>query len=162
LAGLLIFSAVCVAGQGQRGPSTPEERARFVSIARKFDANPLDPSLKQDREWAILWLIQVPDIRAKMCTEVLGPAYNKEKYRHASEITMQLLLSGGAFVIENPDNAKDDKAQYLAAVEGALKAYQSILREEPEATSKALNDLQQKQSQSTLADFVRESSKKCK
>jgi hypothetical protein len=97
-----------------------------------------------------------------MCTEVLGPAYNKEKYRHASEITMQLLLSGGAFVIENPDNAKDDKAQYLAAVEGALKAYQSILREEPEATSKALNDLLQKQSQSTLADFVRESSKKCK
>ena len=85
LAALLVFSAVCVAGQRQeqRGPSTPEERSRFVSIAHKFEANPLDPALAKDREWAILWLIQVPDLHVKMCTDLLGAAYNKEKYRHA-------------------------------------------------------------------------------
>jgi carboxypeptidase Q len=164
LATLPLFFAICAAEQRQdpRGPSTPEERARFVSIARKFEANPLDPSLAKDREWAILWLIQVPDIQTKLCAEVLGSAYKKEKYRHSSEIAAQLLLSGGVFVIENPDKAKDDKAQYLAAVEGVLKAYQSILREEPKATSTALNDLLQKQSQGSLTDFVHDSSKKCK
>ncbi len=164
LATLLVLSAVCASGQtkGQRGPSTPEERARFVSIAHKFEANPLDPTLTKDREWAILWLIQVPDVHVKMCTEVLGAAYNKEKYRHAPEITAQLLLSSGAFLIENSENTKDDKAQYIAAVEGVLKAYQSILREEPEAKSNALSDVLLKQSQGKLADFVHDSAKKCK
>ena len=73
-----------------------------------------------------------------------------------------MLLSSGAFLIENPDAAKDDKAQYVAAAEGVLKGYQSILREEPEAKSKALSDLLQKQSQGRLADFVRDSARKCK
>jgi hypothetical protein len=100
--------------QEQRGPSTPEERARFVTIAHQFEANPLDPALATDREWAIIWLIQVPDIHTKLCTNVLGPAYDKEKYRHAPEVTAQLVLSSGAFIIENPDKAKDDQAQYLA------------------------------------------------
>lgn len=161
---LLLFSVICTAEQKQeqRGPSTAEERVRFVSIAHKFEANPLDPALAKDREWAILWLIQVPDISTKMCTDVLGKAYNKEKYLHAPEITAQMLLSSGAFIIENPDKAKDDKAQYIAGVEGVLKAYQSILREEPEAKSIALNELMQKQSEGKLVEFVRDSSKKCK
>jgi carboxypeptidase Q len=160
---LLTLSAICLAQkQEKRGPSTPEERERFVSIAHKFQANPLDPSVVKDREWAILWLIQVPDISAKMCTEVLGGAYNKEKYSHAPEITAQMLFSSGAFVIENPDKAKDDKAQYLAGVEGVLKAYQAILQQDPQGKSKALDDLLQKQSDGKLADFVRDASKKCK
>jgi hypothetical protein len=164
LAAVFLFSFFCAAQQGQkqRGPSTPEERARFVSIAHKYETNPLDPAISKDREWAILWLIEVPDVHAKMCTEVFGKEYNKEKYAHASDLITQMLLSSGAFVIENPEKAQDDKAQYLAAVEGVLKAYQSIIREKPQATSKALDDLLQKQSQGGLADFVRETSKKCK
>jgi hypothetical protein len=163
LAILLTLSAIAVAQkQEQRGPSTPEERSRFVSIAHKFEANPLDPALAKDREWAILWLIQVPDIHTKMCTDVLGAAYNKEKYSHAPEITAQMLLSSGAFVIENPEKVKDDKAQYVAAAEGVLKAYQAILKTEPDAKSKALDGLLQKQSEGKLAEFVRDSAKKCK
>jgi hypothetical protein len=160
---LLTLSAVCLSqNQAKRGPSTPEERERFVSIAHKFQTNPLDSGLAKDREWAILWLIQVPDISAKMCTDVLGGSFIKEKYSHAPEITAQMLLSSGAFAIENPDKAKDDKAQYLSAVEGVLKAYQAILQQEPQAKSKALDDLLQKQSDGKLADFVRDASKKCK
>jgi hypothetical protein len=160
----LAIPSLCTGAQKQeqRGPSTPEERARFVSIAHQFEANPLDPALAKDREWAIVWLIQVPDIHTKLCTNVLGTAYDKEKYRHAPEVTAQLVLSSGAFIIENPDKSKDDQAQYLAAVEGVLKAYQAILSKEPDATSKALNDLIQKQKDGKLADLVRSSAKKCK
>jgi carboxypeptidase Q len=164
LAAMLLISSFCDAEQGQRqrGPSTAEERARFVSVAHKYESNPLDPAIKKDQEWAILWLIQVPDIHTKMCTDALGKAYNKEKYAHAPEMVAQMLLSSGAFVIENPEKAKDDKAQYLAGTEGVLKAYQSIIKEQPQARSKALDDLLQKQSQGELADFVRDASKKCK
>jgi hypothetical protein len=164
LAILLLFSAMCAAGQRQeqRGPSTLEERERFVSITRKLETNPLDPALALEREWAIVWLKEVPDIRAKVCGDELGTAYTEEKYRHAHEITIQLQLSSGAFVIENPDKAKDDKALYQAAIEGVLKAYQAILKQEPGSKSKSLNELLQKQNEGKLASFVRDLLKKCK
>ena len=98
----------------------------------------------------------------KMCTDALGKEYNKEKYTYASEMVAQLLLSSGAFVIENPDKAKDDKAQYLAGAEGVLNAYQSVIKEQPQARSKALDNLLQKQNEGELANFVRDASKKCK
>lgn len=164
LATMLLFLSLCAAQQGQkqRGPSTAEERARFVSIAHEYEVNPLDPAVKKDQEWAILWLIEVPDIHTKLCTDALGKAYNKENYTYAPTIVTQMLLSSGAFVIENPEKAKDDKAQYLAGVEGVLKAYQSIIKEQPQTRSKALDDLLQKQSQGELPDFVRDAAKKCK
>src|SRR5712671_868346 len=110
--------------QSQRRPSTPEERQRFVAITRKMEDAPLDQSLQKDREWGLFWLVQVPDITAEVCTAPLGD-FMKKKYKYSSEIIVQLTFSSGAFVIEHPDQAKDMKAQYLAGVEGALKAYQA-------------------------------------
>src|SRR5271169_1070628 len=81
-------------------PSTPEERARLVAIAHKLETNPLDPGLHADREWAIKWLIQVPDIHVGICPTILGDYH---KYKYSSEITTQLMLSGAAYTIENPD-----------------------------------------------------------
>src|SRR5262249_35079023 len=49
-------------GQAKRGPSTPEERTRFVAIAQKLEQSPLNAGLRPEREWALLWLIQVPDV----------------------------------------------------------------------------------------------------
>jgi hypothetical protein len=73
---------------------------------------------------------------------------------------MQLTFSSGAFVIEHPDQAKDVSAQYLASVEGALKAYESILKTKPDAKSNAMDLLLDKQKNGTLADYVRETSSK--
>jgi hypothetical protein len=52
------------------------------------------------------------------------------KYKYSSEITTQRMFSGAAFTIENPDQAKDQLAQYVAAAEGALKAYSAILQQD--------------------------------
>ena len=162
----VLLAVVCLCSfacaQNQRGPSTPEERERFVTIAHKLEQAPLDTSLQKEREWALLWLIQVPDVHVKMCTAALGN-FLKSKYKYSSEITIQLTFSSGAFVIEHPDKADDDLAQYVAGAEGALKAYQAILAAHPDAKSKELDQLLEKQAQGQLTDFVRESSKKsCK
>jgi hypothetical protein len=162
LIGVLTLCLVTPAqSAAQRGPSTAAERERAVSIAHKLEKAPLDKSLHPDREWALLWLIQVPDVHVKLCTSVLGDFMNS-KYKYASDIVGQLTLSSAAFVIEHPDQASDDLAQYMGGVEGVLKAYKSILREKPKAKSKALDDLLQKQSQGELAEFIREASKSCK
>ncbi len=142
-----------------RGPSTPEERQRFLNFAHKVESAPLDESLRPEREWATLWLIQVPDIHVNLCTAPLGD-FMKKKYKYSSEIVGQLMYSTAAFVIEHPERANDKTAQYVAGVEGVLRAYTAILAAKPDAHSKPLDDLLQKQSQDQLASTVRESASK--
>jgi hypothetical protein len=158
---LAILLAVGAAAQpqAQRGPSTPEERQRFVTLAHKMEEAPLDKSLQPEREWALKWLVEVPDITVNVCTAPLGD-FMKKKYKYSPEIVVQLTFSGGAFIIEHPDQAKDASAQYLAGVEGALKAYESILKTKPDAKSNVLDSLLDKQRNGTLAEYVRQMSSK--
>ncbi len=138
-----------------RGPSTPEERQRFLNFAHKVETVPLDDSLHPEREWATLWLIQVPDIHVNLCTAPLGD-FMKKKYKYSSEIVGQLMYSTAAFVIEHPERANDKTAQYVAGVEGVLRAYTATLAAKPDAHSKPLDDLLQKRTQDQLADTVRD------
>jgi hypothetical protein len=159
---LVVLALTAAAQDAKRGPSTPEERERFVKFAHRSEAAPLDESLRSETKWAMIWLIEVPDVTVSVCTAPLGD-FMKKKYKFEPEIIAQLTFSGGAFVIEHPDKANDKIAQYLAGVEGALKAYSAILIAKPDAHSKPLDDLLQKQSQGKLADYVREtSSQGCK
>jgi hypothetical protein len=160
---VVVLAGLCASAQtnSARGPSTTEERARAVEVAHKLEVAPLDESLRGDREWLLLWLIQVPDIHVKICTNVLGD-FMKAKYKHSSEIVGQLTFSAAAFVIEHPDQASSDLAQYQAGVEGVLKAYQAILKVKPKDRSKALDELLQLQSDGKLADSIKEASKTCK
>src|SRR5205807_8421707 len=147
---------------GKRGPSTQEERERFVKIARQLEQAPLDKNLYPEREWALQWLIEVPDVHVDVCTAPLGN-FMIEKYKYASVIEGQLAFSIGAFVIKHLDKPANDVASLAAGVEGALHAYKSILQSDPDAKSNALDKLLMKQREGKLADFVREASKKgCK
>jgi len=154
LAALLLSMPRPGHGQAKRGPSTPEERTRFVAIAQKLQQSPLDPELRPELQWALRWLIEVPDISVNVCTAPLGD-FMKKKYKYSSEIVTQFTFSSGQFIIEHPDQAKDANAQYVAGVEGVLRAYQSILKTKPDAKSKELDELIQKQTQGTLNEYVR-------
>jgi len=161
LLAVLFFGAWANAQEQSRGASTPEERAREVAITQKLEAAPLDESLRPQRQWALIWLIQIPDITVKLCTNVLGD-FMKSKYKYAPELTAQFTLASAAFVIEHPDKATDQNAQYQAGAESVLKAYQAILKSKPDAKSKALDQLLQKQSDKQFEDYVREQAKSCK
>jgi carboxypeptidase Q len=144
-----------------RGPSTPDERIRLVKVAQEIQNNPLDKSLHSDREWAIKWLIEVPDIHVEFCTNILGDFY-KSKNKYSPEITTQLTLSTAAFVIQNPDKVSDRIAQFEAGVEGTLAAYKAILATKPEAKSKELDALEQRRNEGHLLEYVSESAKNCR
>src|SRR5271157_708594 len=155
----MVLAAAAQQGQG-RGPSTAEERARFVEVTHKLEKNPLDPGLNSDRDWALRWLVEVPDVHAELCSSVLGGFLKEKKYPYGGEITRQLTFSGAAFTIENPDKAADRLAQFVAGVEGALRAYNAILQQKPDAKSKSLEEVLQKQSQGKLLEFVRDAADK--
>jgi hypothetical protein len=140
--------------------SPPEDRQRFVSVTRKLEQAPLNPALKADREWALAWLTDTPDVSVTICPDALGGVVGS-KYRYAGEILIQDMFSMAALVIEHPETATDANAQQLAGVEGALKAYRSILVGKPKARSPALEALLQAQSRGQLADLVRKAQARC-
>lgn len=161
LAVLALSSLLIAQNQPKRGPSTPEERQRFVALTHKLEQMPLDKNLYPDKKWALKWIDDIPDINVNICPLVLGENFLTSRYRYTPEIMGQVVFGNVVFLIEHPDKANDHVAQYTAGVESALKAYKGILRADPVHASRSLEDLLEKQSQGKLADFVRESSKDC-
>jgi hypothetical protein len=151
---------VCSAYSQERGPSTPEERSQAVHFARDLESDPLGPNAKEERSWITLWLIQVPDITVKFCTDLLGPRPSPES-SYWSGISTQMLFSGAAFMIENPKKKKDQQAVYLAGVDGALKSYEAMLKMKPEARWPFVDELVEKRNQGKLGEYVQQAMKKC-
>ena len=145
----------------QRGPSTPEERARAVQTAKALQSDPVAPNLQEDREWLLKWLIEVPDISVKMCTTFLGDLGDSKSGKPGA-IIATLLASEAAFVIEHPEKAKDVDAVYLAGVDGALHSYEAIHSKDASFRLAHLEDLIQKRDQGKLVDYVHATAKKCK
>ncbi|MDT4966527.1 MAG: hypothetical protein QOJ64_1264 [Acidobacteriota bacterium] len=157
----LLLAHSCLA-QEKREPSTPEERDTAVKIARLLESDPFHKDAKKAREWFTLWLIHVPDISIELCRDYLGPVLGSKKY-YSSEIFVQMMFSSAAFIIEHPDEAKDKTAVNLAGVEGALKAYEAILKTKPKAQWEFLDGLIAKREKGELRAYVQDIAEhKCK
>jgi hypothetical protein len=140
--------------------SSPEDRARFISITHKLEEAPLQSSFRADRAWALSWLTDAPDVAVNVCLTPLGDL-DQRSYPYASEIVLQYMFSMAALIIEHPETKNDSNAQQLAGVVGALNAYRSILRDNPDAKSPALDQLLETQARGGLPDFVRNASAHC-
>ena len=136
-----------------RGPSTPQDRARFVALVRLLERDPLAENANARRQQLRAWTIEVPDIRFKACPDLLGHAVT-DVYPYSSEIKLQVLLSGAVLTIEDPGEARDDVAVYTAGVEGALRTYQVLVKSRPDGRLAALDDLAEKRDRGELVDHI--------
>ena len=145
-----------------RARSTPEERAQFVSRVRSLESNPLAQNANATRQQLREWTIEVPDIRFKSCPGLLGPPVG-DAYGYSRELNLQVLLSGAVLTIEDPGEARDDAAVYMAGVEGALRAYEVLLKSRPDARLAALDELIEKRDRGELVDHIATfANEKCK
>jgi hypothetical protein len=160
---VLCWGVVTLAFQAdKRGPSTPDERARALELNRHLEAEPLAADAREARQWLFDFATAAPDLDFTVCANLLEPVLNS-KYPFSSEINTQMIFSTLAFIIEHPEKAKDKQAVYMAATEGALRAYASILKVKPEATMSFLDDLVTQRDKGELAEYVRRTTKKsCK
>jgi len=157
---LFVFIGLSTSAQQKRGPSTPEERAKAVQFAHDLETNPLGPQAKNEREWLTLWLIEVPDITVEVCPRLLGSEL-PDKKKFGTEIVSQLMFSEAAFMIENPDKAKDSISVHAAGTNGALKVYEAILKEHPKAQLKSLDEITSRRDKGELQNYVQEAMKYC-
>ena len=146
--------------QQKRGPSTSEERARAVKVAHALEEDPLAKDAKDDREWVIQWIVDIPDITVNVCFDYFGKMPNPPR-GHSREIVRQMIISSAAFMIEHPDKAKDEQAVATAGLLGSLKTYQSILKGDPDARWPYVDKIIQMRDQGKLDDFVSDTRRKC-
>lgn len=161
---LLVFAsaqAQTEAAASARKPSTPEERQRVVAITHKLEATPLDQTLYPEREWAKQWIVENPDVRIRMCMQLLAGLRTPPRYQFRVEMGNQMMLSSAAFLIEHPDKVGDHLAESVGGMQGVLKAYSSIVKANPVAHAPFLDDLLKKQNEGKLVDHVRETIKVC-
>ena len=147
--------------EARTGP-TREERAQFVARVRLLERDPLASNADVTRQQLRQWIIEVPDIRFKVCADLLGGAVG-DGYPYSREIDLQVVLSGAVLTIEDPGEARVDVAVYTAGVKGALRAYEALVKSRPEAHSTALDDLIDKRDRGELVDYIAKLAKeKCK
>ena len=130
----LLFALVAAAAQSH-GPASTEERQRMVAIAHKLEAAPLNQALFPEREWAKQWVLQNPDVRIRMCLQLL-PDLRRPRYKFRLEILDQMMLSSAAFLIEHPDKAGDHLRENVGGLQGVLKAYAAIVKAIPTPASR--------------------------
>jgi hypothetical protein len=66
----------------------------------------------------------------------------------------QITYSEGAFILQNPAPSTDWNAAFLAGMNGALRAYESILKQKSSETSSFLDDLRQQRDDGQLPNTV--------
>ena len=153
------ISAQTVRAQ-DRGPSTPEERARAVKIAHELEDDPLARDADQQREWVIKWITDIPDITVNVCFDFFGKLPDPPR-GHSTEIARQMVISSAAYMIEHPDKAKDEQAIALSGLLGSIKAYQAILKQDSASRWAQMDKLIQMREQGKLDDYVSDTRRKC-
>ena len=152
----LILLVLSAPAEDKHAPSTPEERARLIDIAGKLRTDPLNPSLRSDREWATIWLIEIPDVTLKLCSLPW-----ESKYKYSGELMAAKMTSMAAFAFQHPERTNDDVAVTQAGLEGALEAYKSVLTSNPKAKSKAMEELVATEAKGVLTTFVQQEWTRC-
>jgi len=155
-----LFVALLAAAVQVRDPATVEPRQRVAAISHKLEAAPLDQALFPEREWARQWVLENPDVRIRMCMQLL-PDLRRPRYKFRLEIVDQMMLSSAAFLIEHPDKAGDHLAENMGGLQGVLKAYSAIVKSNPDAHVQALDELLEKESRGKLVEFARETIQAC-
>jgi hypothetical protein len=143
-----------------RGPSTAEERARAVKVAHDLEDDPLAKDAKEQREWVIKWIVEIPDITVNVCFDYFGKLPDPHE-GHSTEITNQMVISSAAFMIEHPDKVKDEQAIALSGLLGSIKAYQAIIKQDPDSRWSQMDKLIQMREQGKLDDYATDMRRQC-
>ena len=135
-----------------RGPSTPEERAYAIELTRNLEKDPRSLDASAARAWLGTWWDEIPDFTVRPCNLVDPPDH--ERYEYSTELYDQITYSEGVYIVQNSGTPIDWNAAFLAGVNGALRAYESILKQKPSDTSAFLDDLRQQRDTGQLANTV--------
>jgi hypothetical protein len=151
IAAALLTTQVALADSPQPTPGV--ELARIAEQIRALEVSPLSDESRKERTVLFQWLTETPDVRLKWCAGVLTDIPEGERDYWAGTF-IQMILSAGAFVIENPADASNDLLVARAGLRGALRTYRATLRVHPERDSAYLAALAAQEEAGRLDDYL--------
>ncbi len=134
--------------------STPAERSKAVRIAHELEADPFASDAPDKRRWLLTWYERIPDITVNICN-LLGPIPD-DRHPFFSEVIVQTAFSGGAFMIEHPDQRNDQVAIQTAGLLGALKVYEAFASRIPDKRLSFHEGLVAKRDSGTLTQYMKD------
>lgn len=156
---LVLVTAVLLPSLAEK-PSTPKQRARAVEIAKQLEAAPLGSKADKLRAEVLEWWIKVPDVNLNWCAPLLQD-FEPEDEEYGRAIVLQGTIAAGAFVIEHPDKAGDPRAVSFAGVEGAIRAYKSLIASERARRHPFMDRLVGLAASDRLAEYIEPHLKDC-
>jgi hypothetical protein len=158
---LLVVAALSSAAfASPRAASTPKERVKFIKVTRDLELKPLAFNAVQQRQWATDFIVRVPDLHLEVCDGVISAPLQLANQNYNNQLAMQFMYSSAAFMIQHP-KVKDPVKIQTAGVEGALKAYESILKVDQNARFEFLDGLMQQKKEGQLENYVASVSHTC-
>jgi len=158
---LLVVAALSSAAfASPRAASTPKERMKFVKVTRDLELKPLAFNAVQQRQWATDFIVRVPDLHLEVCDGVISAPLQLANQNYNNQLSMQFMYSSAAFMIQHP-KVKDPVKIQTAGVEGALKAYESILKVDENARFEFLDGLMEQKKEGQLENYVASVSNTC-
>lgn len=120
-----------------RGPSTEAERARVLRLAQDAGQNPRAAMLR-DGAWLDSWVREIPDFTFEP-GPVFGWLGSAGGAGTGAVLQFGYTASAMAFQIEQPMARGQRDAIAAAGMEGALRAYEALLRRDPKDRSERLD-----------------------
>jgi hypothetical protein len=136
---------LCVAAQAQT-----TKRDQLVKIATTLEQSPFGETAKDDRGWAVRWVIETDEVSVVICSNEYTGAFLDKKNKYGSELLAQYTIGMAAFKIANPNLKDDDDAAQLAGIESALRAYEAMVAAKPKAKFQKMDDLLAKRASGEL------------
>ncbi len=161
LTGILTLLFALPGPAAARGPSTAAERKKAVETTRHLERQPLAPNASAERKWLLKWIIDIPDISVRGCSGPLDVLGQDDGSRFGRALYAQSMFGMTAFMIENPRRKNDWVAVQTAGVESTLRAYQSLLRANPDARWEELDTLLEARRQGKLREIVEATMEGC-
>lgn len=143
--------------RAERGPSTPEERARVQRLATETDQDPLK-LLTPEGRWFVKWMEEVPDVT--FGPEAPARWMEKEAKGELRRVAVQKYMVGGvaymlAHGLQDSRKAPDQgTAVHQAALEGVVRAYEALRDKKPENQSAAFDEALARLKAGTFPAFV--------
>ena len=146
VAALIFIGSSAMTAIAQDSPETDE--AKFVRLTQHLEEAPLSDADKSIRSWLLQWAIDSQDITVLACN-VMRPVPADDVPNSGAFVT-QMMFGNAAYQISHPDKREDLLATQLAGVRSALKAYASILAQDPQARIPRFDELLQEDKDGTL------------
>ncbi|WP_342116541.1 hypothetical protein [Pseudoduganella sp. OTU4001] len=144
----------------ERGPSTPEERARVVALAEAANRDPIGVMNSADGRWFMKWSDEIPDYSFGPDRGALWMETGAAKGDLRRVLRFHHTLSTAAYQVQHQmfDPMKDPaqmEAKTMAGIDGLLRAYESLKDKRPENRSEVLDNALMLRDQGKLATLYK-------